>query len=108
MLAELIAGDTDADRKLIEPLQKERPRKDRLDVSGPRRALRDFAPPFAPTQKRESIRTDRKKFGERPLVRQENDISQGRENALAVTVAFSCRRDEEREIVDGNIGERSL
>src|SRR5205085_3184975 len=32
MLAEQIARDAHADRKLIEPLQKERPRKDRVDL----------------------------------------------------------------------------
>src|SRR5205085_135100 len=108
MLAEQIARDAHADRKLIEPLEKERPRKDRVDLRRPRSPLRDLAPAFVPTEKRESVCANLEKFGERSLVWQEDNTCQRHGDALAVAIALACRCDEKREIVDGNIGQGSL
>src|SRR5437588_4211602 len=108
MLAEQIARDAHADRKLIEPLQKKRPRKDRVDLRRPRCPLRDLAPAFVPTEKCESVCANLEKFGERSFVWQEDNICQRSGNPLAVAIALACRCDQEREIVDGNIGQGSL
>src|SRR5205085_1225208 len=74
----------------------------------PRSPLRDLAPAFVPTEKRESVCANLEKFGERSLVWQEDNICQRHGDALAVAIALACRCDEKGEIVDGNIGQGSL
>jgi len=107
MFAEKITRDADADSNLVQPLEEERPRKLGRHLRSPRRALRDFAPTFPPSQKRESICRDLKKFRERAPLGQEDHIFQGSRNA-SVAFAGVCRGDQEREIVDCHIGQSSM
>src|SRR5687767_12242314 len=108
MLAEQVARDEDADRQLVEPFQEERARESGLDLRRPGGVLRDRAPAFVPPQKRESIRSDPKKFVERAVMRQEDYVLERGKNALPVGFTGARGGDQEREIVDGNIGQRSF